>query len=65
MIILGVSFGRKNSNTDILVKEALYGAREAAPEAEIRFINTATMNIGRCRGCKSTALAGDRLVCIK
>jgi multimeric flavodoxin WrbA len=38
-------------NTDILVKQALYGAREAAPDAEIRFVNTVNMNIGRCRGC--------------
>ena len=51
MIITGVSFGRPNSNTDILVKEALYGAKEAAPDAEIRFVSTFKMNIGRCRGC--------------
>ena len=51
MVILGVSFGRPNSNCDILVKEALFGAREAAPDAEIKFVNTLKMNIGRCRGC--------------
>ena len=51
MIITGVSFGRPNSNTDILVKEALYGAKEAAPDAEVRFVSTFKMNIGRCRGC--------------
>lgn len=51
MKILGLSFGRKNANTDILVKEALFGAREAAPEAEIRFINTQRLTIDRCIGC--------------
>ena len=51
MVILGVSFGRLHSNTDILVKEALFGAREVAPDAEIKFVNTCKMNIGRCRGC--------------
>lgn len=51
MKVLGISFGRKNSNTDILVKEALYGAREAKADAEIKFINTMKLNIGRCRGC--------------
>lgn len=51
MNILGVSFGRPNSNCDILCKEALYGCREAAPDAEIRFVNTMKMDIGRCRGC--------------
>lgn len=38
-------------NTDILVKEALYGVREAVPEAEIRFINTNRLKIDRCTGC--------------
>ena len=40
MKVLGLSFGKKNANTDILVKEALYGAKEAFPDAEINFINT-------------------------
>lgn len=51
MVILGLSFGKKNANTDILVKEALYGAKEAMPDAEVKFINTVNLNIGRCRGC--------------
>ena len=37
MKILGISFGKKNANTDILVKEALFGAKEACPDAEIEF----------------------------
>lgn len=51
MYILGLSFGRKMGNTDILVKEALYGAREGAPDAEIKFINTNRLKIDRCIGC--------------
>ncbi len=51
MNILGISFGKKNANTDILVKEALYGCRMADPDAQIRFVNTCTLDIGRCRGC--------------
>ena len=51
MKILGLSFGKKNANCDILTKEALYGAREAYPDAEIKFINTQRLNIGRCIGC--------------
>lgn len=51
MYILGLSFGRKMGNTDILVKEALFGAREAAPDAEIKFINTNKLKIDRCIGC--------------
>lgn len=67
MKILGVSFGKKNANTDILVKEALFGAKSANPDAEVKFINTVNMNIGRCRGCGacSTQLEkGKDNVCI-
>ena len=51
MKILGLSFGRKNFNTDILVKEALFGAKEGGPDAEIKFINTNNLTIDRCTGC--------------
>lgn len=39
MNILGLSFGTINGKCDILTKEALYSAKEAVPEAEVRFIN--------------------------
>ena len=51
MKILGLSFGRRMGNTDILVMEALYGAKEGAPEAEVKFINTNKLKIDRCIGC--------------
>lgn len=51
MKVLGLSFGKKNANCDILCKEALYGAREAFPDAEISFINTQRLHIDRCIGC--------------
>ena len=51
MKVLGLSFGKKNANCDILTKEALYGAREAFPDAEIKFINTQRLTIDRCIGC--------------
>lgn len=51
MKVLGLSFGKKNANDDILVKEALYGAKEAFPDAEIKFINTQRLTIDRCIGC--------------
>ncbi|MCF0134844.1 MAG: flavodoxin family protein [Lachnospiraceae bacterium] len=60
MKILGISFGRANGNTDILVKQALFGAREADKEATIRFINTNRMNIGRCIGCGACSTALER-----
>lgn len=49
MRVLGISFGKKNANTDIVVKEALYGAKAAG--AEVEFVNTVGLKIGRCIGC--------------
>jgi multimeric flavodoxin WrbA len=49
MKVLGISFGKKMANTDILVKEALFGAKAAG--AEVEFVNTVNLNIGRCIGC--------------
>jgi len=49
MIVLGLSFGRKNGNCDIVVKEALLGAKSLG--AEVRFINTSNLRIDRCTGC--------------
>jgi len=49
MKVLGISFGKKMANNDILVKEALFGAKEAG--AEVEFVNTVNMKIGRCTGC--------------
>lgn len=60
MKVLGLSFGKKNANTDILVKEALYGAKEAFPDAEISFINTQRLNIGRCIGCGACSMALEK-----
>ena len=51
MKALGISFGKKNANTDILVKEALFGIKEACPDAEIEFVNTNRLKIDRCTGC--------------
>lgn len=60
MKVLGLSFGKKHANTDILVKEALYGAKEAVPDAEIRFINTQRLTIDRCIGCGACSTALEK-----
>ncbi len=60
MKVLGLSFGRRNSNCDILCKEALYGAHDANPDAEIRFINTQRLTIGRCLGCGACSTALEK-----
>lgn len=65
--VLGLSFGKKNANCDILCKEALYGTREAFPDAEIKFINTQRLVIDRCIGCGACSGAlekGKDNVCI-
>lgn len=60
MKILGLSFGKKNSNCDILAKEALYGARESYPDADIAFINTQRLTIDRCIGCGACSTALEK-----
>lgn len=57
MKILGVSFGTVNGKCDILTKEALYSAKEAVPDAEVKFINTIRLRIGRCIGCGACSRA--------
>ena len=49
MKVLGISFGRKNQRSDVMVKEALFAAKAAG--ADVQFINTVTMNIGPCIAC--------------
>lgn len=49
MKLLAVTAGRKNGNTEIIVKEALMAARELG--AEIRMINLNDFNIKPCLGC--------------
>lgn len=51
MNILGLSFGKVNANTDVLVKQALFGAKAAVKDAKVRFINTTGLKINRCIGC--------------
>ena len=60
MKVLGLSFGKKNANTDILVKEALYGAKAGVPDAEIKFINTQRLTIDRCIGCGACSTALEK-----
>ena len=51
MKVLGITCGRKNSNTEILVKEALMGAEEAGAEVEI--VRLLDLNIKPCTGCNA------------
>ena len=54
MKILGVTCGRKNSNTEILVKEALMGAEEGG--AEVELIRLHDLTIKPCTGCNSCVI---------
>jgi len=53
MKVLGVSFGRKNKNCDVVTKQALTGIMEVCPEAQVEFINTVNLNITHCTGCSA------------
>ena len=54
MKILGIACGRKNSNTEIMVKEALMGAEEAG--AEVELIRLHDLTIKPCTGCNACVL---------
>ncbi len=47
--VLGVSFGRKMSNCDIMVKQALMECEKAG--CEVAFIRADELNISNCTGC--------------
>ena len=49
MKVLGLSFGRKMENCEVLIKEALMGAEETG--AEVGFIRMGDLNIKHCTGC--------------
>lgn len=49
--IMGITAGRKNSNSEILLKEALMACEEAG--AEVTMINLRDFNILDCTGCTS------------
>jgi multimeric flavodoxin WrbA len=55
MKILGLTFGRKLSNTEILVKEALIGAEEMGVEVEI--VRLMDLNIKPCTGCNACVIS--------
>jgi multimeric flavodoxin WrbA len=54
MKILGISVGRKLSNTEILVKEALMGAEEAG--AQVEFVRLHDLTIKPCTGCNACVI---------
>jgi multimeric flavodoxin WrbA/uncharacterized Zn finger protein (UPF0148 family) len=54
MKILGITCGRNNSNTEILVKEALMGAEEAG--AEVELVRLHDLTIKPCTGCNSCVI---------
>ena len=54
MKVLGLTCGRKMSNTEILIKEALMGAEEMGAEVEI--VRLLDFNIKPCTGCNSCVI---------
>ena len=54
MKVLGLTCGRRNSNTEIFVKEALMGAQELGAEVEI--IRLQDLNIKPCTGCNACVI---------
>lgn len=63
--VMGVAAGRKNSNNEILLKEALMYCEEAG--AEVTMINLKDYNILDCTGCTSCSMGmsqGKNVGCV-
>lgn len=58
MKVLGISFGRRNQRSDVMVKEALFAAKAAG--ADVQFINTLRLDIGHCRACDYCSRQRDK-----
>ena len=58
MKVLGISFGRKGKNCDIIAKQALFAAKDAG--AEVKFVNTMDMRIDHCKGCGACSALRDK-----
>jgi len=56
--IIGLSCGRKNGNSEILLKEALMGAEEFGVESEI--IRAMELRVKPCKGCEACSIAMAR-----
>lgn len=52
--VLGISFGRKMGNCDVMVKQALMVCQEAG--CEVAFLRADDMNITNCNGCIACAV---------
>jgi len=64
MKVLGLSFGRKMQNCEILVKQALRGAE--ASGAEVNFLRTINLRVDHCiacGACSSGMRAGKQIEC--
>jgi len=53
--IIGLSCGRKNGNSEILLKEAAMGAEELGMESEI--IRAMELRVKQCTGCEACSMA--------
>ncbi|MCF0132799.1 MAG: flavodoxin family protein [Blautia sp.] len=63
--VMGVAAGRKNSNSEILLKEALIACEEAG--AEVTMINLRDFNIMDCTGCTACTIGmsqGKNVGCV-
>lgn len=64
MKVLGITAGRKNSNSEILLKEALLACQEKG--AEVKMINLKDYHIEECTGCTACThgmSAGKKVDC--
>lgn len=56
MKVFGITCGRKNGNTELMMKELFLGVQEIDPEAECNFVNLQEAEIVPCRGCEACVI---------
>lgn len=52
--VVGISFGRRMGNTEVMIKQALLECKEAG--FDIKFIRADDLNINKCTGCISCVI---------
>lgn len=66
MRVLGIHFGRRNGNDEVLLKEALLGAQEAGAEVEfMRYNDYLVLPCNSCRACNKILARGGGYKCVR
>lgn len=60
--VVGISLSPRHANTDILIKEALEGAKSVGGDVETVFVSIAGKNIQGCNNCRACVKLGRCII---